>query len=115
MKKRILEYIKRIDRLLEDPEKTDGWDNILAEHLQQIAFFQHERLVHLIVTMTFALMTIISVGIALITQIATVFLLTGVFLILLIPYIMHYYLLENNVQKMYEQYDKILMITGKYA
>lgn len=113
MKKRILEYIKRIDRLLEEPEKTGGWDNILAEHLQQIAFFQHERLIHLIVTMTFAIMTIISVGIALITQIATVFLLTGVFLILLIPYIMHYYLLENNVQKMYEQYDKMLMIISK--
>ena len=27
---------------------------------------------------------------------------------LLIPYIMHYYTLENEVQKMYDQYDRIL-------
>ena len=29
-------------------------------------------------------------------------------LVLLIPYIMHYFLLENSVQKMYTQYDEIL-------
>lgn len=29
------------------------------------------------------------------------------FLVLLIPYIGHYYLLENEVQKMYIQYDEI--------
>ena len=28
-------------------------------------------------------------------------------LILLVPYIRHYYLLENEVQKMYKQYDQI--------
>ena len=28
-------------------------------------------------------------------------------LILLVPYIKHYYLLENEVQKMYKQYDMI--------
>ena len=27
--------------------------------------------------------------------------------ILLVPYIKHYYLLENEVQKMYKQYDMI--------
>ena len=29
-------------------------------------------------------------------------------LVLLIPYVMHYYLLENSVQKMYEQYDRMM-------
>ena len=29
-------------------------------------------------------------------------------LILLIPYIRHYYILENEVQKMYGQYDKMV-------
>lgn len=28
-------------------------------------------------------------------------------LILLVPYIMHYYVLENSVQYMYEQYDEM--------
>jgi len=34
--------------------------------------------------------------------------LTLLFLVLLVPYIMHYYTLENEVQKMYNQYDEIL-------
>ena len=34
--------------------------------------------------------------------------LTLLFLVLLVPYIMHYYTLENEVQKMYTQYDEIL-------
>lgn len=33
--------------------------------------------------------------------------LTVLLLVLLIPYIRHYYILENEVQKMYGQYDKI--------
>ena len=36
-----------------------------------------------------------------------------VILVLLIPYISHYYLLENEVQKMYVQYDKLLHKIGK--
>ena len=71
-------------------------------------FFQHERLVHLIVTMTVAILTMLSMGIAIMTQILTLSLLTGVLVLLLIPYILHYYLLENEVQKMYEQYDCML-------
>ena len=35
--------------------------------------------------------------------------LTVAFLVLLVPYIMHYYLLENETQKMYVQYDNILV------
>ena len=34
--------------------------------------------------------------------------LTLLFLVLLVPYIMHYYTLENEAQKMYTQYDEIL-------
>ena len=34
-------------------------------------------------------------------------LVTAGLLILLVPYIMHYYFLENSVQKMYDQFDKI--------
>lgn len=108
MRKRILQYRKRIDALLQElPEGTD-WADVLREHLQQIAFFQHERLVHLIVTMTVALLTLLSMGIALVTQIMTLLLLTAVLAVLLIPYILHYYLLENEVQKMYMQYDRLL-------
>ena len=52
----------------------------------------------------------LSMVIALVTQILTLILLTGVLVVLLIPYILHYYLLENEVQKMYAQYDYILQL-----
>ena len=34
--------------------------------------------------------------------------LLAAFLVLLIPYIRHYYLLENEVQAMYNQYDEMV-------
>ena len=94
MKRRILIYRKYIDSLLESDGQSD-WKYIKQEHLTQLAFFQHERLVHLIVTVTFAVLELLTVC-------------ACVILVLLIPYIKHYYLLENEVQKMYVQYDRIV-------
>lgn len=107
MKKRILDYKYRIDTLIQEDSPETDWKKVLDEHLVQIGFFQHERLIHLIVTVLFALMTLTTIGIALIAEYAYMFLATIMLLVLLIPYISHYYLLENEVQHMYEQYDFI--------
>ena len=109
MKKRILTYRKRIDQLLKDCSMDTDWEEVLQEHLIQVGFFQHERFVHLLVTVTFALLEFITVGIFLITENISVLLLCAVVLCLLVPYIAHYYLLENETQKMYNQYDEILI------
>lgn len=113
MKKRILAYRNYIDRLLEKGQ-TDDWNAVMEEHLQQIAFFQHERLIHLIVTVLFALMELGTMGFFVVTSNIGLGVMAVVILILLIPYIKHYYLLENEVQKMYVQYDKILEICRKH-
>lgn len=108
MKKRILAYLAMIDKLLEHPPIAVNYEDEVRKHLVQIRFFMHERLIHLIVTVLFAIMT---VGVALFCVAdpgIPLFLLFGALLILLVPYIMHYYLLENGVQKMYEQYDELL-------
>ena len=108
MKKRILAYLAMIDRLLEHPPIAVNYEDEVGKHLVQIGFFMHERLVHLIVTVLFA---VLSVGTALffVAQPSIpILLLFGALLILLIPYIMHYYLLENGVQKMYTQYAELL-------
>lgn len=108
MKKRILEYRKRIDDLLKaDSENTD-WQAVLNEHLTQISFFQHERMAHLIVTMTFAVLEMLSVCAFVVSKYLPILALSVALLALLLPYIMHYYLLENETQKMYDQYDEIL-------
>ena len=108
MKNRIVSYRERIDQLLEEVSDETDWGKVLKEHLVQIGFFQQERLIHLIVTVTFALLTLISFGIMLLSEFLPVIGLTILLFVLLIPYIGHYYTLENEVQKMYKQYDEIL-------
>ncbi len=108
MKKRILGYRTGIDSLLEENSPDTDWEDVLEEHLVQISFFQHERLVHLIVTMVFGMLTVACFFVLLFYMSAGMLLLTLLFLALLIPYIMHYYLLENETQKMYDQYDEML-------
>lgn len=108
MKRRILIYMQQIDELLQAPPDDTDWTKAIENHLTQIRFFQHERLIHLIVTVLFALMTTsVVVGLVSSSNIWLAILLIPL-LILLFPYINHYYLLENGVQKMYAQYDRML-------
>lgn len=105
MKKRITEYLEYIDSLLQ--QEDADWELESKKHLVQIAFFAHERLVHLIVLVLFALCTVAGILYLNYSGQMIIFALVIAFLILLIPYIMHYYLLENSVQKMYRQYDSM--------
>lgn len=116
MEKRILTYRKKIDELL---QRNDvDWNRVLEEHLIQVGFFQHERLIHLIVTVTFAVLEMISIFMTLLSfwigeGNPALGCLTLLLLVLLIPYVRHYYILENEVQKMYAQYDRILEIINR--
>lgn len=107
MKKRILTYRAYMDGMLLK-EDVENWSSIMEEHLQQLAFFQHERLVHLLVTITFALLEMCAMSMFVLTEVIGFGALAVAVFILLVPYIRHYYLLENEVQHMYVQYDKIL-------
>ena len=105
MYQRLKAYHARIEALLRAcPEGVD-WDDVLREHRDQTAFFQHERLVHLLVTLTFALLELLSALACLAFPQAPVAALALLLLALLLPYIVHYYHLENGVQKLYQQYD----------
>ncbi len=106
MKKRITEYLAYIDALLERDDMD--WERERQKHFVQIAFFAHERQVHLIVMALFALATVISILYLNFSGSLIIVALVFALLVLLIPYVMHYYLLENSVQKMYEQYDRMM-------
>ena len=106
MEERILSYRKRVDELLQQEEAD--WEKIMEEHLIQIGFFQHERLVHLIVTVTFAILEMMALSLTILAFTPALALLTVLVMMLLIPYIRHYYILENETQKMYKQYDELL-------
>lgn len=99
MKNELKEYIRQTEEAVKN-------GNINISRLESlkvnIGFFQHERLVHLIVTMTFALLTVISLGLTM----AKIYLLPlfVLFLALEVPYVFHYYRLENGVQHLQNLY-----------
>ena len=81
---------------------------VLAEFEIKIAYFQHERIIHLMVTLSFALFLLLSIaGIFIFPREFTIsaILLTCIFFGLTIGY---YYFLENSVQKMYHMRDDII-------
>ena len=80
--------------------------------LVQIGFFQHERLIHLIVTVLFGLAVVITIPAYLITREAALLVLGALFLCLLFPYIIHYFHLENGVQQLYLYYNKLEIIAN---
>lgn len=101
MKKEISEYMEYVEKQLKDGKITREF---LAMFLTRIKFYQHERLIHLIVTMTFAIMTVISVFMLISGAETAGVLLSILFLCLTIPYVIHYYFLENSVQALYKLY-----------
>ena len=100
MKNEIKEYKEYILKQAKDPE-TDK--TALAEKLLvRIGFYQHERLIHLIVTMSFGVFFLLSLILAFSN--AYFLALSALLLILLVPYIAHYYFLENSTQELYKVY-----------
>lgn len=108
MKERILNYMADIDNILKENKEDFDYEALIKEHLIQIEFFMHERLIHLIVTVLFALGTFMTIFAFLAFEGIGLLILALLLIVLLIPYIGHYYLLENGVQKMYKQYDEML-------
>lgn len=108
MEKRIKEWLNRIEQLKIEELSEEECRKIAQELLVQIGFFQHERFVHLIVTVTFALLTMMFVMGFLALMEPGLLVLTILLLVLLVPYVRHYYILENGVQKLYNYYDTLV-------
>lgn len=102
MKEKIEEYLKRINEV-KDTEREQLKEDLLIH----ISFYQHERLIHLLVTITFALLTFFSLYFLVTVPSIAIGILFVIFLIMLAFYIKHYYFLENNVQKLYKIYDDL--------
>ena len=81
--------------------------DLVEDHLQKIAWLQHERLVHLIVTVMVVACELFVTGVVLMTQnaVAAVIMLGGA--VLLGFYFYHYFFLENAVQRWYILADEM--------
>lgn len=103
MKKYLYDYIASIDKLINS--KTPITKKIVEEHLTKIQFFQHERLIHLLVTLFYCVFMLIFMGLG--TIFIGFFLIGLILLIFVLCYVIHYFRLENGVQYLYKQYDKL--------
>ena len=95
-------YVKEIDEKI---KKKNVTEKDIENHLIKIEFFQHERLIHLLVTLAYGIFLFLSVIIF--TQIWIFVIVIYIALIFLLFYVRHYFFLENNVQYLYKQYDQM--------
>ena len=107
MGKRLRDYLRYLDKQMLQDLSPEERIRLREDLLVQIGFFQHERLIHLLVTMTFALLSTLSI----LSSLFYASILLGVVILLLlfltVSYVVHYYVLENGVQKLYLFFDKI--------
>ena len=103
MKKYLENYVKEVDELLKG--KKTNFKELEQTHLTKIHFFQHERLIHLLVTLFYALFMILFIFLSSFNGLYIFIVL--ILLVFLVFYVKHYFFLENNVQYLYKQYDEI--------
>ena len=102
MREYLGDYIKSIDNKIKEKNVTE---KDIENHLIKIEFFQHERLIHLLVTLAYGIFLFLSVIIF--TQIWIFVIVIYIALIFLLFYVRHYFFLENNVQYLYKQDDQM--------
>ena len=90
MRKYLTEYLKALEAKLADPDAQLDYEELEQSHL-----------------IMFALGFFITLGIYLLGEQIMLLPLLLLILGLLVPYIAHYYFLENSVQKMYKLHDEI--------
>ena len=87
MEQRIIQYVSYLKGIYLKEYDDEERKKICEQVLVQIGFFQHERLIHLIVTVTFALLAVVTFGICAVAPSVPFFGLECLLLVLLIPYI----------------------------
>ena len=110
MTKYIKAYLAFIKTFLADEAKgasDERFAEVMDELETKISYFQHERFIHLLVTVLFALSEMIMIAVDLLYPSISSVILSAMLLILLIPYIFHYYFLENSVQELYKIRDSL--------
>lgn len=105
MLKKLNDYEVRLQSYIDRGEPVSP--EILNSARIHIGFFQHERLVHELVMILFALLSVAGILFFTVIPEIPVLCLDVLFMALLVPYIKHYYGLENGVQRLYELYEKL--------
>ena len=100
-------YDNAIRKILLEKESNADWGRILDHHRTMILRIQHERLIHLLVTIFVGLVMVIASCITIVAQSPGLLVIAVPLIVLFIAYIFHYRFLENTTQKWYSLEDEI--------
>lgn len=104
-------YLKRheafVKQALSEQHDAPYWEGLATFHARQLALMQHERLVHLLVMLTVASLCLLSFGFVSVAPSPPSFAIVGLLLVLLVPYLLHYFRLENGVQRWYHLANQV--------
>lgn len=103
----MIAYRNELEKRIDENRPETDWQKENKFFESKFFHLQTERLIHLLVTLTVGLATIISCFVTMISQIFPLFVLDGIFMILFFAYILHYRKLENTAQSWYSLQDKL--------
>ena len=83
------------------------FQQLKAWHAKQLAFMQHERLIHLLVLLACSVLLVLSVGFLALYPVLPAFAMASLLLVLVSAYVVHYFRLENGVQRWYHLSNRI--------
>lgn len=100
-------YNLKINEILSDKTDDVDWKSVLKYHNLMISRIQHERLIHLMVTIFVGVVMAQAFLVTIITKNSTLLMLDTPLLALFIGYLFHYRFLENTTQSWYILGDQI--------
>ncbi len=114
MKKYLKEHIIFIENSLKKWNTKTNWNDLSNFNKRCLDFLQHERLIHLLITLFFWLLFFWFFVLLIFLNTTSWYLNFGILiiniilLIMLCFYIWHYFVLENGIQKLYKLDKKIV-------
>lgn len=101
-------YLQEQVRILTDGlENENELEKIYDYAKTQIAWISHERLIHLLVTLFFATLLLVSLFAALFFEKLVIGILFIILAITVVFYVVHYFRLENGIQRLYSISNQI--------
>lgn len=115
MEKKLLDYEKFIEKKTKEATTAAEKAKLIDYHKEMMVNFQHERLIHLIITLFFVFVSILLLFIAAWAgatysfgkEMMPLYILMGILVILTGFYVKHYYVLENHIQALYKYTEKL--------
>ena len=107
MLENMIAYQRKIEQLIKGNSNDTDWQEESNYFQIKLEYLQHERLIHLLVTLTVGLACLISCLFSLSYYLVPLFILDSILMFLFLAYIIHYRKLENTTQSCYQTLDKI--------